>query len=62
MLAATKIPMYLDYQNEHNHRVTKKSNLPITDRLLFFFVYFYFKWLISFCNIHHTYQYRFHRF
>lgn len=35
MLAATKIPMYLDYQNEYNHRVTKKSNLPITDRLLF---------------------------
>ncbi len=34
MLAATKIPMYLDYQNEYNHR-NQKSNLPLTDRLLF---------------------------
>lgn len=43
MLAATKIPMYLDYQNEYNHRVTKKSNLPITDRLLFFLRIFLFQ-------------------
>ena len=35
MLAATKIPMYLDYQNEYNHRVTQKSNLPVIGRLLF---------------------------
>jgi len=40
MLAATKIPMYLDYQNEYNHRVTQKSNLPVIGRLLFCFVYF----------------------